>query len=1067
MKTKTYFRILLAFALMFPIMGYSATYYSRNGGGDWNVNATWSTVACNGVAAGASPSTGDDIVICNGDVVTFNLGVALNINSLTVAGTLAASTPVRLITVANDMTISGTGTLHTAAVTGRITVDGDLYIASGATATIGRFTISPLTGTTYVDGQVTFSSVTGTKEFNHIEVNNTGVILFSASETLTLTGDLTMNGVSDISGIGTIDVQGGNFNASGGSTATIGGINIDVEAGGGTTTIDGGLTFTSATGTKLFGSTTIATGSIMGCSAAETISMTSLLMQGTANLDGIATGIFTVSGALTFSVAVNSTIGRCDLTVTGTTTIPSGTVTFDDVNGTKTLGNLIIETASTLSFSAAETIAVGGNLTMNGTADITGSATGIVNVTGTLGFGGTVNPTIGRCDLTVTGGTTIPSGTVTFDDVNGTKNLGNTTMQTGAVLSSSAAAIIDINNLIMEGTANISGSATADIDVAGTLTFSSAPNVTIGRCDLTVTGLTTVTGTVTLNYTTGSVTFAGLTITGTLVAPNATFNVTGAYTNNGTFTAHTTGTIAFTGSLAQTLAGSSTSAFTNITINNTAGVSLSSTTVTISDVLTLSNGTFAAAGNLITLLSDINKTARIAPVTGTGACSGNFTVRKFLPTRGALTWADLSSPVTSTTFADWDGELYFSYTHTYPFAPPYNYSNVLRYDEDTADYIGVWAARIILPGQGFEMYLTDDQTLLTFTQTTLNTVGTPTTGNQTVNLSYTAAIAPYSGQNLIGNPFASPIDIASLTFTNTSSTIQVYDNATDNYVSLSNGTLASHQGFWAIALSASPAPSVTISETDKLTSMDDDVRAEEVKPFMQLTLSSAEGINTWAHTFKVAANTNATDGYDIMEDYPFRRSPNKKSPYINCDSDKKIPLVINTFNSNNEAYSLPLNTFVGIAGKYQISISGVEFIKKDYTCVLLEDKATGKLIDLNKVENYTFFAGANDNVSRFVLHFSKSSNCKATSFATVSSSFENGVQVLQTNEGATINFNLDNAVVSSISVNNVLGQEIVNPLSVEALSQSVKLDIPTDFHGVYMIKIISEKGEIVKKFIKP
>ncbi|PCJ77747.1 MAG: hypothetical protein COA57_16550, partial [Flavobacteriales bacterium] len=63
--------ILLLFrlvAILFLLLGTlstfsQTTYYSR-ATGDWDVNSTWSTIACNGVAAAAFPGAADNIVIC-------------------------------------------------------------------------------------------------------------------------------------------------------------------------------------------------------------------------------------------------------------------------------------------------------------------------------------------------------------------------------------------------------------------------------------------------------------------------------------------------------------------------------------------------------------------------------------------------------------------------------------------------------------------------------------------------------------------------------------------------------------------------------------------------------------------------------------------------------------------------------------------------------------------------------------------------------------------------------------------------------------------------------------------
>jgi len=168
-----------------------------------------------------------------------------------------------------------------------------------------------------------------------------------------------------------------------------------------------------------------------------------------------------------------------------------------------------------------------------------------------------------------------------------------------------------------------------------------------------------------------------------------------------------------------------------------------------------------------------------------------------------------------------------------------------------------------------------------------------------------------------------------------------------------------------------------------------------------------------------------------------------------------------------ESAPVPLNVQVGVTGKYQINTKGVEFVNTDYSCVTLEDKVSHQFTDLNSTTNYTFFATPTDSKDRFALHFSKSGNCKSMISSTASSNLDNQVQVLPNEFGNIINFNFDETINTNISVTSILGQKIIDNINVEASTQSVNISLPEGFHGLYIIKIQSEKGEIVKKFVKP
>lgn len=84
---------------------------------------------------------------------------------------------------------------------------------------------------------------------------------------------------------------------------------------------------------------------------------------------------------------------------------------------------------------------------------------------------------------------------------------------------------------------------------------------------------------------------ASLSITGT-----QTLTVSGNWSNSGTFSPGT-GTVAFSGTTAQTFSVTGTNPFQNLTLNNSAGLTLNSA-VSVAGTLTLSSGTLASGTNL-------------------------------------------------------------------------------------------------------------------------------------------------------------------------------------------------------------------------------------------------------------------------------------------------------------------------------------------------------------------------------------------------------------------------------------------------------------------------------------
>lgn len=538
----------------------------------------------------------------------------------------------------------------------------------------------------------------------------------------------------------------------------------------------------------------------------------------------------------------------------------------------------------------------------------------------------------------------------------------------------------------------------------------------------------------------------------TLNTNNFDLSVGGNWVKNGTFTASAGKTVTFNGTSAQTISGTGTTTFKRLSINNTAGVSITSGTYILDEVLTLSNGTFSTGGNSFTMTSTASQTARIAPITGTGAISGNFTIQRFITTRDT-TWADMSSPVQSTTFADWEAELPGRYYGAYP--------TQYSYDESADDFVGIFSSgTTITPGKGYEVFLTGGYSYTDLPNTTLTTIGIPNQGNQNLTslISFNNA-----GSNLVGNPFASSISLGSVY--SASSGIEnyfdVYDYTTGNYTTLGlSDEIGSGQGFWVYTNSGSY--SLNINENAKTTSSNSSLKTTNaIAPYFALNVSS--NVNSYSHNVKFSAKADASNGFAYGEDRLFHKSPNRSAPSITCLADGK-KLNLNVFNANQEEYSIPL-TVSGIPGTYTISASGIEFIEEQFSCISLEDIVLHKIIRLNEGDSYSFLLNPNETSERFVLHFSKSGNCKSQSSSAIVS-LENQILILQKENGNTINFNLNEASNTTISVINMLGQSIVESSSLIATNQSVSINLPEGFSGVYIVRVENSNGMISKKFIK-
>ena len=571
--------------------GYTST--------DWNTTTNW----CSGTVPTASTnviiSSGGNqpvigaVAVCNN--LTVNSGASLTItgsNTLTVSGNWANSgtfTPNTSTVIYNgaaqsiagvnyyNLTLSGSGAktllAGTTSIGGDLTLSGTASATTAANLTIGgNLTVG--TGISLTTGTNFTLGVTGTTSV-------TGSLVLAGTGTKTFTGDVTLN-------------SGGIWNETGVAAINLGG-----------SFTNNATTFTANTGTHTFsGATKILSGS------------TAIVIP-TATL----TGAYTNSGTLTSATL---------LTVTGTTLTNNGTITATTAlsgTGGLTQGtNAVLNIGGTSGITTLSATATGNTVNYSGSAQIINSASyynlTLSNSSGTETAGGalTVNGT-----LTTTSGGTLNMGTyqllgtlstVTNGGTIQTQNISATPIQTGKTWG---------------GTVQYNATTGAQTVMTGTynnLTLSNTSGTETASGALTVNGTLITTAGGTLNMGTYQLlgTLATITNGGTIQTQNTSVT---PIPSGKTWA----GSVVLNGTTGQTLPAST---FNNLTINNTAGVTLSGA-VGISGVLTLSNGIVTTSTtNLLTLTN-----------TATTAISGGSTTA-FI--NGPVNWTLPASLVSGSTY---------------------------------------------------------------------------------------------------------------------------------------------------------------------------------------------------------------------------------------------------------------------------------------------------------------------------------------------------------------------------------------------------------------------------------
>lgn len=630
--------------------------HSQNGGAI--PTATWATTStCNITGITGTDPTGDGQTFGN---LTYNCaGMTGNINMAgsglsilgnfqvlnTGSGSLRSSqTP---LTVAGNCTIGdnfrlASNTSRTLTVNGNFILTGGTFDISGGTGI----------GTLEVEGDFTLTAGTLTESnagSGDIDFIKTGTQIYTSGATVSNTVNFTVNSGSTLqmAAAGTIVSGGGTFTLSSGATL---GIKSTV-----------GITTTGATGNiQVTGTRTYSTGA-------------NYIYNGSANQ--------AVGNGLTQNTPSNLTITNPGFTVTlGANTTISGVLTVNERSilslstfnlGAPTAVNMVGGSAlSSTSITGTGMLTLGGDITVTNSGSgsfgaIISSRIGLGAANRTINisqFGSnelSINDTIsgstniiksGLGDL-VLGGYNIYTGTTTVSagklKLNNTSALGTiaggTTVNSGAELDLNGITLstsepLTLNGAGIDGALLNTSNTAATYNGAITLASSSQIDAGAGNIILGTSGIVggfnlTKSGGFNLSLGNSTSTLGAVTVSaGTLTAPG-TINMSGDFTNDGTFTAGT-GTINLNSASAQSIAGASATTFNNLTLSGGGGKTLNAP-VTVDGVLTFTSGILTTSStNLLSITANgsvasvSNSSFVNGPVNKTGGTAFVFPVGK-------------------------------------------------------------------------------------------------------------------------------------------------------------------------------------------------------------------------------------------------------------------------------------------------------------------------------------------------------------------------------------------------------------------------------------------------------
>lgn len=432
-----------------------------------------------------------------------------------------------------------------------------------------------------------------------------------------------------------------------------------------------------------------------------------------------------------------------------------------------------------------------------------------------------------------------------------------------------------------------------------------------------------------------------------------------------------------------------------------------------------------------------------------GSASGDITVERSIPDDN--TWHFLSSPVSG---QDIQPEFVPSGTSL-----PGDF-DFYYFDEMATDgkpWINIRSSDGDINGD-FESQFQVGKGYLVAYQESYNTgkifKGSPNTGTQDIALSYSSGGG--QGWNLAGNPFTASIDWNEIDKSDLADNyFYVYDNTANSgagdYVyhngSGGDGTsqyISPGQGFFVNVASGGGTLSISptaLAHSDQGFLKDDRKEADRMK----LVVSD----DTYSDEVIVGLNpksSHSKDRYDASKLF----SMNTDCPAIYALTKDDKTVALNNIPNASEGKVIQLGLYIPAEKTYNISLKEIvgAFTNAD---ILLEDKSTGEMTEMDASSQYTFYAVPGDE-NRFAMHFKSAIGIDEKNSLSQVTIYSNS-QSIYVNSGKCLN----NA---RINIYNTLGQ-MVKSVDLKHENKMIQIHSP----GAYIVKVQAKQGIKTRKVV--
>jgi hypothetical protein len=499
----------------------------------------------------------------------------------------------------------------------------------------------------------------------------------------------------------------------------------------------------------------------------------------------------------------------------------------------------------------------------------------------------------------------------------------------------------------------------------------------------------------------------------------------------------------------------------------------------IQDSISPNAGTLAMGANNLRLLSSGSIKGRLGRLGASSAVTGTMTVETFIPS-GITGWGQIGiSGVQGQLVSDWEDDIPMTCVNC-PFnemATGVYFVSINSYTEATEFYdTTITYTTPLPPGQGFWVFLGNSAAGTTGPALTLVNTGAAVTGSLSIPITQASGGAN-SGWNLVANPYASPIDwddVLNMNNTVGGTIFSWGSNGDESYVFGSatsgfspSGELPMGQGFY-VECTGGAASSMVFDESVKTSNSNNPQIIKRpgvtIDPGKQFRLK-IKGNNLDFDDMVFRIHADATLGFDKKFDakkfftspgyvgypgtYSQYTSISAKDPQENDYSIISVPVL-------SQSLTIPILAKAMLSGQFTITATEYDDIEN---CLLLKDKLTGSIHDL-KSGPLVITLSDTTSAPRFELMMCRDANPVGIKELKAS----NSIFINQDAEGAFVRTNFDEPTTAVISAYNIIGQKLMEDVTVEGTANTTRLNLGVH-NQVVVIKVTTEKESVVKKMV--